>query len=211
MVLIKVHKSEPLPYPFYARPARTVAQELLGKKLVRQMDGRLLSGLIVETEAYCDGEERDLACHGERANNAQPTPRTAVMFGPAGVAYVYFTYGIHWLFNVVTGETGRPNAVLIRALEPVDGVESMAQRRGRRPLRQLTNGPAKLTQALAIDKSHNEANLCQPGGVIWIEDAPAVPPNQIATGPRIGLGKTPEPWFSIPWRYWLADNPFVSK
>ncbi len=204
-------KSKPLPFAFYARPARTVAQELLGKKLVRQLNGRRLSGIIVETEAYCDAEERDLACHGERANNAQPTPRTAVMFGPAGVAYVYFTYGIHWLFNVVTGEMGQPNAVLIRALEPVDGVDSMAEQRGERPLRQLTNGPAKLTQALAIDKSHNEANLCQPGGVIWIEDAPAVSPNQIATGPRIGLGKTPEPWYSIPWRYWLADNPFVSK
>ena len=83
--------------------------------------------------------------------------------------------------------------------------------RGKRPLRQLTNGPAKLTQALAIDKSHNAANLCQPDGVIWIEDAPATPEHRIATGPRIGLGKTPEPWFSIPWRYWLADNPFVSK
>ena len=200
-----------LPQTFYARPARVVAQELLGKKLVRQRDGRILSGIIVETEAYCDGEERDLACHGERANNAQPTPRTAVMFGPAGVAYVYFTYGIHWLFNVVTGEPGQPNAVLIRALEPVEGVEEMLLLRGKRPLRQLTNGPAKLTQALAIDKSHNAANLCQPDGVIWIEDAPATPEQQIATGPRIGLGKTPEPWFSIPWRYWLADNSFVSK
>ena len=200
-----------LPQTFYARPARVVAQELLGKKLVRQRDGRILSGIIVETEAYCDGEARDLACHGERANNAQPTPRTAVMFGPAGVAYVYFTYGIHWLFNVVTGEPGQPNAVLIRALEPVEGIEEMLLLRGKRPLRQLTNGPAKLTQALAIDKSHNAANLCQPDGVIWIEDAPATPEHRIATGPRIGLGKTPEPWFSIPWRYWLADNPFVSK
>lgn len=200
-----------LPASFYARPARTVAQLLLGKKLVHRVNGRSLSGLIVETEAYCDGETRDLACHGERANNAQPTPRTAVMFGPAGVAYVYFTYGIHWLFNVVTGQTGQPNAVLIRALQPVDGVDEMTMRRGERPLRQLTNGPAKLTQALAIDKSHNGANLCQPDGVIWIEEMPAVPQSQIATGPRIGLGKTPEPWFSIPWRYWLAGNPFVSK
>jgi len=200
-----------LPQSFYAQSARTVAQALLGKKLVRQLDGRLLSGIIVETEAYCDGAERDLACHGERVNDAQPTPRTAVMFGPAGFAYVYFTYGIHWMFNVVTGQAGMPNAVLVRALQPVDGVDQMTELRGERPLTQLTNGPAKLTQALAIDKSHNGANLCQPGGVIWIEDAPAVPQSQIAAGPRIGLGKTPEPWFSIPWRYWLADNPFVSK
>lgn len=200
-----------VPQSFYARPARTVAQALLGKKLVRQLNGRLLSGIIVETEAYCDGEARDLACHGERVNDAQPTPRTAVMFGPAGFAYVYFTYGIHWMFNVVTGQAGRPNAVLVRALEPVDGIELMIEHRGERPLTQLTNGPAKLTQALAIDKSYNGANLCQPDGVIWIEDAPAVPQSQIAVGPRIGLGKTPEPWYSIPWRYWLADNPFVSK
>lgn len=200
-----------LPPTFYARPARTVAQALLGKKLVRQLNGRTLSGTIVETEAYCDANEPDLACHGDRANNGQPTPRTAVMFGPAGFAYVYFTYGIHWLFNVVTGDVGQANAVLIRALEPVAGVEKMVEHRGERPLPQLTNGPAKLTQALAIDKSLNAANLCQPDGVIWIEDAPAVPPNQIAVGPRIGLGKTPEPWYSIPWRYWLADNPFVSK
>lgn len=200
-----------LQYPFYSRPARAVAQDLLGKKLVRLLDGRFLSGIIVETEAYCDAAERDLACHAEKANNAQPTPRTAVMFGPAGVAYVYFTYGIHWMFNVVTGEPGQPNAVLIRALEPVDGVEEMARRRGKRPLPQLTNGPAKLAQALAIDKSQNGANLCGADGVIWIEDAPAVPPNKIATGPRIGMGKTPEPWFSIPWRYWVAANPFVSK
>lgn len=200
-----------LPAAFYARPARTVAQALLGKKLVRRLNGRLLSGIIVETEAYCDGDTRDLACHGERVNNAQPTPRTAVMFGPAGYAYVYFTYGIHWLFNIVTGQPEQPNAVLIRALEPVDGVEVMMARRAERPLAQLTNGPAKLTQALAIDKSFNAANLCRPDGVIWLEDAPAVPQSQIATGPRIGLGKTPEPWYSIPWRYWLAGNPFVSK
>lgn len=200
-----------LQQPFYARTARTVAQALLGKKLVRQLNGRLLSGIIVETEAYCDGDERDLACHGERVNDAQPTPRTAVMFGPAGVAYVYFTYGVHWMFNVVTGQVGQPNAVLVRALEPVDGIELMIVHRGGRPSTHLTNGPAKLAQALAIDKSHNGANLCQPDGVIWIEDGPAVPESQIAVGPRIGLGKTPEPWYSIPWRYWVAGNPFVSK
>lgn len=204
-------KLSKLPSAFYARPARSVAQALLGKKLVRRLNGRILSGIIVETEAYCDAEELDLACHGERVNNAQPTPRTAVMFGPAGFAYVYFTYGIHWLFNVVTGQEGQPNAVLIRALQPVDGIEEMIELRGKRPLAQLTNGPAKLTQALGIDKSHNGANLCQPDGVIWIEEALAVPQSQIAVGPRIGMGKTPEPWYSIPWRYWLADNPFVSK
>lgn len=196
---------------FYARSARTVAQALLGQTLVRQLNGRRLSGIIVETEAYCDGDTPDLACHGERVNNARPTPRTAVMFGPAGRAYVYFTYGIHWMFNVVTGQTGQPNAVLVRALEPVEGIDQMMARRGERPLTQLTNGPAKLAQALTIDHSLNGANLYAPDGVIWIEEASAVAPSQIAVGPRIGMGKTPEPWYSMPWRYWLAGNPFVSK
>jgi DNA-3-methyladenine glycosylase len=196
---------------FYGQSARAVAQALLGKKLVRNLDGRLLSGIIVETEAYCDAEEPDLACHADRANKGQPTKRTAVMFGPPGFAFVYFTYGIHWMFNVVTGQAGQPNGVLIRALEPVDGIEKMAAHRGGRPLNQLTNGPAKLAQALAIDKTLNKANLCQQNGVIWIEDAPTVKSDKIVSGPRIGMGKTPEPWFSIPWRYWLADNKFVSK
>lgn len=200
-----------LDYAFYARSARVVAADLLGKRLVRRLNGRLLRGAIVETEAYCDAAEPDLACHGDRANNGQPTARTAVMFGPAGHAYVYFTYGMHWMFNVVTGETGKANAVLIRALEPLDGISLMQQHRNGRPFAQLTNGPAKLAQALAIDQSLNEANLCQPDGVIRIEDAPAVPADQICTGPRIGLGKTPEPWLSKPWRYWIRDNSFVSK
>ena len=196
--------------PFFARPARVVAQELLGKRLVRLVNGRLLAGTIVETEAYCDSDEPDLACHGHRANGGKPTGRTAVMFGPAGFAYVYFTYGIHWLFNVVTGEPGQPNAVLVRALEPVLGVEEMQRGRNGRSVPQLTNGPAKLTQALQIDKSFDGANLCDPNGVLWIDDAPPLPAAAICCGPRIGLGKTPEPWFSMPWRYWVRDNPFVS-
>ena len=130
----------------YACPAQVVARALLGQKLVRLVNGspgaasgepeaasgRTLSGLIVETEAYCDGNAPDLACHGDRANKGQPTPRTAVMFGPAGHAYVYFTYGMHWMFNIVTGQTGQANAVLIRALQPVDGAEWMQQQRGGR-------------------------------------------------------------------------------
>ncbi len=196
---------------FYARPARVVARDLLGKRLVRLVNGQRLSGTIVETEAYCDADEPDLACHGERTNNGRSTPRTAVMFGPAGVSYVYFTYGMHWMFNIVTGETGKPNAVLIRALEPVEGVDVMTTHRQNRPFAQLTNGPAKLAQALAIDKSLNGANLCDPDGVIWLENAAPVASDAIEIGPRIGLGKTPEPWFSMPWRYWIRDHVFVSK
>lgn len=202
----------PLPQSFYSRAARIVARELLGKRLVRLLDGERLSGIIVETEAYCDSEGRvvrDRACHGS-ANQGRPTARTAVMFGPPGYAYVYFTYGLHWLFNVVTGEEGAANAVLIRALEPLEGAEQMAQHR-RRPRSQWTNGPAKLTQALAIGKVHNGANLFRPGRVIWIEEGPPVPAELVAVGPRIGLGKTPEPWLSKPWRYWIEGNKFVSR
>ncbi len=200
-----------LPSSFFADGACSVAQALLGKRLVRKVNGRFLSGIVVETEAYCDADEPDLACHGDRANKGRPTPRTAVMFGPPGYAYVYFTYGVHWMFNVVTGQDGEANAVLIRALEPVTGMDVMTVNRNGRSQLELTNGPAKLAQALAIDKSLNGANLYAPDGVIWFEDAPAIDPAQVQTGPRIGLGKTPEPWFSMPWRYWLASNPYVSK
>ena len=197
---------------FYARSARTVAVALLGKRLVRRCNGQRVSGIIVETEAYCDHEtERDLACHGDRANNGRPTERTAVMFGPPGYAYVYFTYGMHWMFNVVTGEPGAANAVLVRALEPVEGLDLMREWRNGRAHAQLTNGPAKLAQALAIDKSQNRANLCAADSVVWIETDREIAPDAVATGPRVGLGQTPEPWYSMPWRYWLKDNQFVSK
>lgn len=181
----------------------------MGKRLVRQLDGRRVAGMIVETEAYCDSEEPDLACHGS-ANEGRPTARNAVMFGPAGHAYVYFTYGMHWLFNVVTGRDGEANAVLIRALEPVEGEKVMAARR-RRARREWTDGPAKLTQALAIDGALNGVNLCAPDGVVWIEDGPAVPGSDVMSGPRVGIDNVPEPWRSIPWRYWIRDHAFVSR
>ena len=196
---------------FFARPARSVARELLGKILVRRSDHDVIEGMIVETEAYCDGDQPDLACHGDRANDGKPTKRTGVMFGPAGHAYVYFTYGIHWMFNIVTGAEGQANAVLIRALEPVRGLSSMAQNRKNPPLTQLTNGPAKLAQALAIEKSLNGANLCTESSVIWVEDAVEPEKFSISIGPRIGLGNTPEPWFSIPLRFWIQKNSFVSR
>jgi DNA-3-methyladenine glycosylase len=132
------------------------------------------------------------------------------MFGPAGFAYVYFTYGMHWMFNIITGRAGRANAVLIRALEPSEGERVMADNRPGLERPNWTNGPAKLTQALAIDRLLNGANLFAPGGVIWLEDMPPVDEKRIASGPRIGLGQTPEPWLSAPWRFWLKDNPFVS-
>lgn len=196
---------------FYARRAQQVGVDLLGKRLVRVLDGQRLSGYIVEAEAYCDAKEPDLACHGDRANGGRPTQRTKVMFGPPGRAYVYFTYGMHWMFNIVTGEPGFANAVLIRALEPDEGLEIMAGFRAGRKRGDWTNGPAKLAQALAIDKSMNGANLCLPKSALWIENGLEVAPDQVERGPRIGLGNTPEPWLSMPWRYWIKNNDFVSR
>ncbi len=192
-----------------------VAVDLLGKHLVRLDGGRRVGGIIVETEAYCDGDAPDLACHGAR-NAGRPTARTAVMFGPPGHAYVYFTYGMHWLFNIVTGEAGRPNAVLIRALEPTEGEDLVAARRHSRsgrplPRGQWTSGPARLAAALAIDGRQDGVDLCDPAGPIWLEDAPPIDPSLVRSGPRIGLGATPEPWRSMPWRYWLTGHAFVSR
>jgi DNA-3-methyladenine glycosylase len=133
------------------------------------------------------------------------------MFGPAGHVYMYFTYGVHWMFNIVTGRSGAPGAVLVRALAPLEGEAGMARRRAGRPRRDWTNGPAKLAQALALDGRHNGACLFAPDGVIWVESAPAVAPEQMAAGPRIGLGNVPEPWLSMPWRFWVRDEPFVSR
>lgn len=197
--------------PFFARSALDVARELLGKRLCHQPPGQdLVAGWIVETEAYCAGETRDAACHAAR-NNGQPTQRTRLMFGPPGYAYVYFNYGIHWLFNITTESDGKPGAVLIRALEPTHGLTTIAKRRQGMPARNWTNGPAKLTQALAITGSHNGLHLCAPDGVIWVEDGPDPPLGTIVRGPRIGLGQTPEPWLSLPWRFWLEGNRYVSR
>ncbi len=196
---------------FFARPARIVGQSLLGKNLVRKSDAGLIKGKIVETEAYCDTDQLDLACHGDRSNSGRPTERTKVMFGPPGYAYVYFTYGVHWMFNIVTGADGQANAVLLRALEPVEGLSIMTRHRNKMPHEQLSNGPAKLAQALAIDKSINGTDLCLDNSVIWIEDYQPNIKMTICSGPRIGLGNTPEPWLSIPWRFWIRNNPFVSR
>lgn len=197
-----------LPHEFYHRPTLTVARELLGCVLVRHVEGQRLTGRIVETEAYIG--QTDLACHAR----AGLTKRTAVMFGPPGHAYVYLTYGMHWLLNAVTEEEGFPGAVLIRALEPLTGLDIIAANRPGRAQREWTSGPAKLTQALAIDGQHNGVSLT--GADLYIQANDALDGKlsagaTIKTGPRIGLGTVPEPWFSKPWRLWVAENPYVSK
>ena len=190
---------------FYARPTRQLAQALLGCRLVRRWNGQQLSGLIVEAEAYIG--ETDLACHARFGR----TPRNAVMYGKPGLAYVYFTYGMHWMLNVVSEEERFPAAVLIRALEPQEGIDLMlCHRPVGRPI-ELCRGPAKLAQALRIDQSLNGVDLCSRHSDLWIEFGVPIPARSVQRGPRVGLFTTPEPWKSKPWRYWVKDNPYVSR
>lgn len=181
----------PLPREFYNRYTLIVARELLGTRLVRILDGVRLVGLITEVEAYI-GEE-DLGCHAKSGK----TKRNAVMYGPPGHAYVYFTYGMHWMLNAVTEQTGFSAAVLIRAIDPVEGSNIISARRQGRD----TLGPAKLTQALGIDGALNGISLCDPDSGLWIEAGIPVADDDILTGPRVGLFTVPEPWKSLPWRF----------
>lgn len=192
--------SEILPVEFYNRPVLQVARDLLGMRLVRQVDGVRAGGVIVETEAY-DGEE-DLACHAR----AGRTARTAVMYGPPGRAYVYFTYGMHWCLNAVSGPQDVPAAVLLRAVIPAEGLEWMATRRGKFPRAQWCNGPAKLSQALAVTGAQNGADLCSPDGGLWIERGQPAVESQVRHTPRVGIQNVPEPWRSQPWRFLMVDE-----
>lgn len=196
-----------LPRSFYARHTLTVAREMLGTRLVHLESGRRLAGLIIETEAYCG--EQDQGCHAK----AGRTPRTEVMYGPPGYAYVYFTYGMHWLFNTVTQVEGQPEAVLVRALVPLEGIAVIESRRGVQPRHLWTDGPAKLTQALGIGPQHNRLDLTDPAAEIWIESGITISDRFVTTGPRVGLNSVSQPWKSIPWRFlaqlppgWLADQ-----
>lgn len=189
-----------LPRDFYDRSTLRVARDLIGARLVRILEGKKLVGLITETEAYISGQ--DLACHAK----AGITPRTQVMFGEPGHAYVYFTYGNHWMLNVVTEREGFPAAVLIRAIQPIEGVDIMLERRSGRD----TFGPGKLCQAMGITKSENGVDLTGTSGSLWIETGVQVPNSRVTKGPRVGLNNTPEPWLSKPWRFlvkgWNIDS-----
>jgi DNA-3-methyladenine glycosylase len=181
---------------FFDRSTLVVARALLGQRLVRLEGGDLrTSGLIVETEAYIGTE--DLGCHAK----AGRTPRNETMWGPPGYAYVYFTYGMHWMLNFVTEPDGYPAAVLIRSLVPSEGLERIRQRRSGRTDSLLTNGPAKLCQALAVDRSMDGADLCHPASTLFVEAESPIPDAHVRIGPRVGLNKVPEPWKSIPWRF----------
>ncbi len=194
---------------FFTHPTLTVAQALLGQILVRQVAGQRLSGRIVETEAYIG--PADTACHASKGR----TPRTEVMFGPAGISYVYLIYGMYHMLNFITEYEDFPAAVLIRAIEPIAGLDFMqAQRQkpGRPPLKlvNLTNGPGKLCQAMAVDKQLNGWDVTA-GQKLWVEAGSTTTASTIAYGPRIGIDYALPQDRAAPWRFWLENNQFVSK
>jgi DNA-3-methyladenine glycosylase len=198
-------KTVKLPREFYTRPnVLTVARELLGKLLVvPAANGQRVSGMIVEVEAYRGPEDRASHAYGGRR-----TRRTETMYASGGVAYVYFVYGMYYQFNVVSGEADTPHAILVRALQPVEGIELMRERRHLHPDHNLTNGPGKLCIALGIDRALDGANLS--GNRVWLEEYQPVSPRRIAKGPRVGIDYAEE-WIEKPWRFWIKDNSYVSR
>jgi DNA-3-methyladenine glycosylase len=195
-----------LPPSFYEQPTFSVATALLGKILVRRLvlpeRTVVLKGKIVETEAYlAHPRYGDESCHAYRGK----TERNAAMFGDAGTVYVYFTYGNHFMLNIVTEPKGEAAAVLIRALEPLTELDFIQSRRNKASITELTNGPGKLTQAFQIDRALNGMSL--QSSVLYVEDAPPIPPDAIGVSTRIGITKGVD----LPWRYFIKGNPFVSK
>ena len=205
--------SKRLPLEFYTRTdVVQIARELLGKVLVTEIDGQLTAGRITETEAYRAPDDR--ACH---AYNSRRTARTEVMFQAGGRAYIYLCYGIHHLFNVVTGPEDMAHAVLIRAIEPIDGYEIMLDRRGlamapnQRSKITLTTGPGAMSKALGLTTDFTGQSLLLPDTPIWIQEGPVeISAEEIASGPRIGVAYAgaSAAW---PWRFWLKNSPFVKK
>lgn len=192
--------SPPLPRAFYARDTEQVARDLLGAVLECRTAAGIAAGRIVETEAYIG--EHDLACHAA----AGRTQRTEPLYGAPGIAYVYFIYGMYWCFNAVTRGENEPSAVLVRALEPLIGIDLMRERRPkvRRDI-DLTNGPGKLCLALGIGREHNGSPLQRPPLVI--RPGEPVPDHMITVTPRIGISQAAN-W---PLRWFVTDNPYVSR
>lgn len=201
-----MRSSKPISSDFFSsNDVVSIARSLIGKWLITEHDGERTSGIIVETEAYSG--TNDKACH---ANNKKRTPRTATMFLPGGHTYVYLCYGLHHLFNIVTNVEGEPDAVLIRAIQPMEGVERMASRRNLpgNSIR-LTKGPACLSQALGINQTYNALNLAD-GKTIWLEDRQDWPKDwTIAQTTRIGVDYAGEDALKL-WRFFVQDNPWVS-
>ena len=189
---------------FYRRNAVTrIAQQLLGKGLFTKINGRVTGGLIVETEAY---SWKERGCH---AYNNRMTARNEVMFRDGGLAYVYLCYGIHQMFNVVTNREGQADAVLIRALEPVKGIDEMMKRTGAPNPKRITSGPGKLTRALGIDRNLNGISLTSKS--LWLADVgPTIKKKDIIETPRIGIDYAGKDAL-LPWRYTIADSPWITQ
>ena len=180
------------PGGFFGQKAEVVARHLLGAVLVVRRDGEESRCRIVETEAYSGRE--DQASHGRN----HPTPRSLPLYGTPGLSYIYKSRGIHWMFNVVCEPEGIPGAVLVRGVEPLGA------------LWEPTDGPGKLCRVLGIDSTHHQVDLTDRRGMIFLEPGEPVPDGAVHRGPRVGMGKTPEPWYSCERRWWIAGNPFVS-
>ena len=194
-----------LPVSFYRRDNVTlIAQELLGKVLCTNINGQLTSGIIVETEAYSQSER---ACH---AYGGKRTSRTEIFYNDGGLSYVYLCYGIHYLFNIITNQAHTADAVLIRALEPVDGIDVMLQRRGMDKMaHRIAAGPGSVSKALGLDKTHNGVDLTEDN--IWVERRGVTyADDQIIASPRVGVDYAGDDAL-LPWRYRVRDNPWVSK
>ena len=178
-----------------------VAKDLIGKILVTSVNEMLTSGIIVETEAY---SYKERGCHAYKGQ----TERNKVMFEKGGISYVYLCYGMHHLFNVVTNQTGKADAVLIRALEPLQGMDAMMERMKVNSIKRITSGPGKLTKALGITKRWNGVDLM--GDQVWIEEGEKVTSSTIKADARIGIDYAGEDAL-LPWRFSIKDNKWVSK
>jgi DNA-3-methyladenine glycosylase len=192
---------KPLPRSFYARPVLVVARDAIGKILVHDTPAGRVAGRIVEAEAYRGPEDRAAHSYGGRR-----TARTEAMYGPPGHAYVFFVYGMHHHVNLVTTKEGAPHAVLLRAVEPLEGADLMAKWRGRGPTdRELTNGPGKLCVAFGIDRRAYGADLCKKP--LFLADGPR---GRVVRSPRVGIDYAGE-WADRPWRFYEQGNPWVSR
>jgi len=194
-----------LPREFYERDPLTVAKALLGKIVVYESPEGKAAGRIVETEAYCGPEDKASHAYGNLRTN-----RTETQFGPKGHAYIYLIYGLYYCFNVTAGKTpGKPEAVLMRALEPVSGLELMIKRRpkARGNIVDLANGPSKLCMGMGITKKLNSADMTVPP--FYIDDGVTAPETDIVHAKRIGVDYAGE-WKHRPWRFYIKENPYVS-
>ena len=190
---------------FYLEPdIIKISRKLLGKVLCTNFQGQLTSGIIVETEAYAGINDKASHAYGNKKTN-----RTKIMYDSGGVAYIYLCYGMHHLFNIVTNKKNIPHAILIRAIEPLTGINSMLKRKNKQKKNfNLTSGPAKLTKALGITTNQNGISLLN--NIIWIENKKNIPDKQIIASPRVGIPYAEEHILN-PWRFRIKDNPWTSN